>query len=203
MKYILVILSFLMLSFADENQLGLEKSPYLQQHKSDPVYWQGNYEDALKKAKIEDKPLFISIGYSTCHWCHVMHKESFLDPVVAKQINKNFISLKIDKEQYPQLDQKFQNIYYKLKGMRGGWPLNIFMTPRGEVFYITNYIPKKSRNGILGFTELLEYLSKVYKDKKLLRYQISALTANSNAPIKTRQWSKKKRVKKAKLFCFI
>ena len=175
MKKVLFILSFLMLSLADENQISSNDTPYLQQHKNDPVHWYSNYKDALKQAKEEDKPLFVSLGYSTCHWCHKMHTESFLNSEVAKQLNQNFISLKVDKESSPHLDQKYQNIFFKAKGVRGGWPLNIFLTPQGEVFYITNYIPRYSQDSVLGFDELLPYLVRVYNDKKRLQQQILKL----------------------------
>jgi len=137
------------------NALVNETSPYLQQHVHNPVNWYPWGEEAFEKAKKENKLIFLSIGYSTCHWCHVMEEESFTDETIAKLLNDSFVSIKVDKEEYPQLDKKYQKFYMDVHGKRGGWPLSIFLSPLGEVFHLATYIPPDSGYGSLGMMNIL------------------------------------------------
>ncbi|MCF6206477.1 MAG: DUF255 domain-containing protein [Sulfurovum sp.] len=141
------------------NALIHESSPYLRQHAHNPVNWYPWGKEALQKAKREKKLIFLSIGYSTCHWCHVMEKESFTDEAIAKLLNAHFVSIKVDREEYPQLDKKYQRIYMHLHGRRGGWPLSVFLSPEGEVVDIRTYIPKEEGYGSEGLMNLLPALA--------------------------------------------
>jgi len=145
MKYIKLLSFFTILLFMNTinaNDLKNEQSPYLLQHKDNPVAWHSWSAKTLNIAQKENKPIFLSIGYSTCHWCHVMEEESFEDNDVAKILNKNFINIKIDREEMPQIDEYYQNIYQIMNGRGGGWPLTIVMTPNKKVFFSATYIPK-------------------------------------------------------------
>ena len=136
------------------NRLVFEKSPYLLQHAANPVDWYPWGEEAFKKARKEDKPIFLSIGYSTCHWCHVMEHESFEDDEVAALMNEHFIAIKVDREERPDID----NIYMqacRAMGKRGGWPLTIMMTSDKVPFFSGTYFPKSGRFGREGMTELI------------------------------------------------
>lgn len=137
------------------NKLGFEKSPYLLQHAYNPVDWYPWGEEAFTKAKEENKPIFLSIGYSTCHWCHVMAHECFEDEEVATLLNKYFICIKVDKEERPDVDTIYMTICQATTG-HGGWPLTIFMTPDQKPFYAATYIPKTSRYGMAGLLDILE-----------------------------------------------
>ena len=145
------------------NRLANEKSPYLKQHESNPINWYPWGEEALNKAKEENKPLFISIGYSTCHWCHVMNKESFSDEEVAKVLNEHFIPIKVDREERPDIDKVYMSFSEALTG-QGGWPLNVFATPLGRPFYLATYIPKKSIENNLGIIELADKLNELWQN---------------------------------------
>ncbi|HKZ36763.1 MAG TPA: thioredoxin domain-containing protein, partial [Chryseolinea sp.] len=123
------------------NRLANASSPYLKEHADNPVDWYEWGPEALKKAKDENKPLIISIGYSSCHWCHVMERESFMDTAVARVMNQNFVSIKIDREERPDIDQIYMNAAQLLSG-NGGWPLNAFALPDGKPFYAATYFPK-------------------------------------------------------------
>src|SRR5437867_6427577 len=116
------------------NRLAREQSPYLLQHAHNPVDWYPWGDEAFEKARREDKPVFLSIGYSTCHWCHVMERESFEDPSVAALLNAHFVAVKVDREERPDVDRLYMTAMQAL-GMGGGWPLNVFLTPRLEPFY--------------------------------------------------------------------
>jgi uncharacterized protein YyaL (SSP411 family) len=153
--FLIVISSLLLAEHHYTNALIKEHSPYLQQHAHNPVNWYPWGEEAFKKAKEEHKLIFLSIGYSTCHWCHVMEEESFTDGTVAKLLNDDFISIKVDREQYPQIDKKYQKLYRDVYGKRGGWPLSIFMTAEKEVFFMGTYIPKEEGYGSKGLLSLL------------------------------------------------
>ena len=154
--FFLIVLSNLLLAEHHyTNALIKEHSPYLQQHAHNPVNWYPWGEEAFEKAKKEHKLIFLSIGYSTCHWCHVMEEESFTDVSVAKLLNDDFVSIKVDREQYPQIDKKYQKQYLTVKGKRGGWPLSIFMTADKEVFFMGTYIPKEEGYGSQGLLSLL------------------------------------------------
>ena len=135
------------------NRLSREKSPYLRQHASDPVDWYPWGKEAFEKARREDKPILLSIGYSSCHWCHVMHRESFSDPELASILNDTFVCIKVDREERPDLDDYFMEVCVRLTGS-GGWPLTIFLTPDGKPFFAATYIPKKSRPGVIGLKDL-------------------------------------------------
>jgi len=143
------------------NKLINEKSLYLLQHAYNPVDWYKWGEEAFEKALKEDKPVFLSIGYSTCHWCHVMAHESFSDTSVADILNKYFISIKLDREERPDIDQLYMGVCQVLTGS-GGWPLSIFMTPDKKPFYAGTYFPRTSRMGMPGFIDILNQLNKLW-----------------------------------------
>lgn len=147
---------------ARPNRLIHEKSPYLLQHVYNPVDWYPWGEEAFRRAKEDNKPIFLSIGYSTCHWCHVMAHESFENPEVAKLMNEVFISIKVDREERPDLDNIFMSVCQMMTGS-GGWPLTIIMTPDKNPFFATTYIPKKTRLGRVGLMELIPRLKKLWK----------------------------------------
>jgi uncharacterized protein len=147
------------------NRLINEKSPYLLQHAYNPVDWYPWGEEAFKKAKAENKPLFLSIGYSTCHWCHVMEKDSFEDEEVAALLNKHYVAVKIDREERPDLDQQFMAACQALTG-QGGWPLSVFLTPDLQPFYAGTFFPKVSRYGISGMMDILPRISEYWLKEK-------------------------------------
>jgi hypothetical protein len=157
------------------NELKKETSPYLLQHADNPVNWMIWGKKAFLKAKKEHKPIFLSIGYSTCHWCHVMEEESFINKKIAKILNRYFISVKVDREELPQVDALYQKIYKKYTGYVGGWPLSVFMTAQKEPFYITTYIPPKRRSYAEGMDTLLLRLHKIYSDKEELKKSIKVI----------------------------
>ena len=148
-----------------ENHLAKESSPYLLQHKNNPVDWYPWNAEALKKAKDEDKPIFLSIGYSACHWCHVMEHESFEDEAIAKMLNENFICIKVDREERPDIDQIYMNAVVAMRG-QGGWPLNVFLTPDQEFFFGGTYWPPKSRMGMPGFDKVLTGTLDAFKNRR-------------------------------------
>ncbi len=147
------------------NQLQNETSPYLLQHKDNPVNWYPWGDEAFQKAKEENKLIFLSIGYSTCHWCHVMAHESFEDEEVAKILNKDFISIKIDREQFPHIDGFYQKVYRVMNNRGGGWPLTIVMTADKEPFFSATYVPKYAGYGSRGLMEVLQEIASYDKDK--------------------------------------
>lgn len=151
----ILFLTSLYTAAQESNALIHEDSPYLQQHAHNPVQWYPWGEEAFAKAKKENKLIFLSIGYSTCHWCHVMEEESFTDEAVAHLLNESFISIKVDREAYPQIDKKYQKRYMSVHQKRGGWPLSVFMSPKKEVFFIGTYIPKIRSYGSKGLMKLL------------------------------------------------
>ena len=137
------------------NRLAAETSPYLQQHADNPVDWYPWSPQALQLARDQDKPILLSIGYSACHWCHVMAHESFEDPAVAAVMNRLFVNIKVDREERPDLDQIYQAAQQMLTGRTGGWPLTMFLTPTGTPFFGGTYFPKTPRYGLPGFPDLL------------------------------------------------
>lgn len=147
---------------ARTNRLIHEKSPYLLQHAYNPVDWYPWGEEAFRRAKEDNKPIFLSIGYSACHWCHVMAHESFENPEVARLMNEVFISIKVDREERPDLDNIFMSVCRMMTGS-GGWPLTIIVTPDKNPFFATTYIPKKTRLGRVGLMELIPRLKKLWK----------------------------------------
>lgn len=147
------------------NRLVTEKSPYLLQHANNPVNWFPWGSEAFEKAKNEDKPIFLSIGYSTCHWCHVMERESFEDPEVAELLNANFVCVKVDREQRPDIDSTYMRACQMMMGS-GGWPLNLFLTPELLPFFAATYIPRESRFGRIGIKELISNISGLWEKRK-------------------------------------
>ena len=144
------------------NHLIHEKSPYLLQHVHNPVDWYPWGEEAFARAGEEQKPVFLSIGYATCHWCHVMAHESFEDEGVARLLNRHFVAVKVDREERPDIDQIYMSVCQALTG-RGGWPLSLFLTPEGKPFFAGTYFPKNSRLGMSGFTELLTQIAALWE----------------------------------------
>lgn len=147
------------------NKLVNEKSPYLLQHAHNPVEWFPWCDEAFEKAKKEDKPIFLSIGYSTCHWCHVMEKESFEDEEVAKLMNEYFVSIKVDREERPDIDGIYMSVCQMITGS-GGWPLTIIMTPDQKPFFAGTYFPKHNRFGRIGMLELIPKLNDIWKNRR-------------------------------------
>lgn len=147
------------------NKLINEKSPYLLQHAHNPVNWYPWSDEAFDKAKTEDRPIFLSIGYSTCHWCHVMEKESFEDEEVAKLMNDAFVSIKVDREERPDIDGIYMSVCQIITGS-GGWPLTIVMTPDKKPFFTGTYFPKHNRFNRIGMLDLVPRLKEVWKTKK-------------------------------------
>jgi len=148
------------------NHLKNEHSPYLQQHADNPVDWYPWGEAAFAKARDEHKPIFLSIGYSACHWCHIMEQESFREQKTAKILNKYFISIKVDREERPDIDKHFQSVYQLMNGRPGGWPTSIFLTEDLKPFYSATYIPDEPKYGLMSFSSLLEVVTDRYKNDK-------------------------------------
>ena len=147
------------------NRLAAEQSPYLLQHKDNPVEWYAWGADAFEKARTEDKPIFLSIGYSTCHWCHVMEHESFEDGRIADVLNRHFVSIKVDREERPDVDRVYMTFVQATTGS-GGWPMSVWLTPALEPFYGGTYFPPTSRWGRPGFVEVLEELARVWREDR-------------------------------------
>jgi uncharacterized protein YyaL (SSP411 family) len=148
-----------------DNHLIGQKSPYLLQHAHNPVDWYPWGDEAFSKALNEDKPVFLSIGYSTCHWCHVMEKESFESPEVAEILNRSFISIKVDREERPDIDTVYMAVCQAMTGS-GGWPLTIMMTPDRKPFFATTYIPVESRFGMLGMLDVLPKIENLWQNSR-------------------------------------
>lgn len=144
------------------NQLASETSPYLLQHRDNPVDWYPWGEEALALAREQDKPILLSVGYSACHWCHVMAHESFEDADVAALMNRFFINIKVDREERPDIDQIYQTALYMLTQRNGGWPLTLFLTPEQKPFFGGTYYPKTPRHGLPGFLDLLPRVAEAY-----------------------------------------
>jgi hypothetical protein len=147
------------------NRLINEKSPYLLQHADNPVDWYPWCSEAFERAKVEDKPIFLSIGYSTCHWCHVMERESFQDKEVASLMNETFICIKVDREERPDIDSIYMKVCQMMTG-RGGWPLTIIMTPDKKPFFAGTYIPKESRFGMIGMLDLIPRIKELWENNR-------------------------------------
>ncbi len=158
------------------NRLQQQTSPYLLQHAGNPVNWQPWDEQALNQSKQEDKPILLSIGYSACHWCHVMEAESFENPQIAEVMNDNFICIKVDREERPDLDKIYQLAHQMLTQRSGGWPLTVALTPNGHApFFAGTYFPPESRHNMPGFGDLLKKIALHYTDNKsqLSEYHVS------------------------------
>ncbi len=147
------------------NRLAQEQSPYLLQHRDNPVDWYPWGEEAFARARSEDKPIFLSIGYSTCHWCHVMEHESFETQPVADALNREFVSIKVDREERPDVDDIYMRAVQMMTGS-GGWPLSLFLTPDGRPFYGGTYFPPTSRWGRPGFVTILEAIANAWKTRR-------------------------------------
>ncbi len=148
------------------NRLIHETSPYLQQHAGNPVDWYAWGEEALQAAREQDKPILLSVGYSACHWCHVMAHESFEDAEVAALMNRHFINIKVDREERPDLDQIYQLAQQMISQRSGGWPLTMFLTPAQEPFFGGTYFPKTPRYGLPGFADLLQRVAQFYRAER-------------------------------------
>ena len=148
------------------NRLKGEKSPYLLQHAENPVDWYPWGEEAFERARELGRPVFLSIGYSTCHWCHVMERESFEDAEVAGLMNETFVSIKVDREERPDIDNIYMTVCHVISRKSCGWPLNIVMTPEGEPFFAGTYIPKENRYGRVGMKELVPAIKDLWENKK-------------------------------------
>ena len=159
-----------------ENALSHETSPYLLQHKDNPVHWRPWGPEAFAAAKAENKPILLSIGYAACHWCHVMAHESFENPAIARLMNELFISIKVDREERPDIDTIYQHAL-ALLGEQGGWPLTMFLTPEREPFWGGTYFPPEPRWGRPGFPQVLEALARAYReDRDAVAKNTAALT---------------------------
>ena len=150
---------------AKTNRLAHEKSPYLQQHATNPVDWYPWGEEAFAKAQAEDKPIFLSVGYSTCHWCHVMAHESFENEAIAAYLNEHFVSVKVDREERPDVDAVYMAVVQGLTG-RGGWPMTVFLTPDRKPFFGGTYFPPEDRQGMVGFRTLLEQVQTAWTTQR-------------------------------------
>jgi len=147
------------------NRLIDETSPYLQQHANNPVEWYPWGPEALERAAKEDKPIFLSIGYAACHWCHVMERESFEDPEVAAVMNRLFVCIKVDREERPDLDAIYMQAVVAVSGS-GGWPMSVFLTPDLKPFYGGTYFPPEDRGGLPSFRRVLESTEGAYRKRK-------------------------------------
>jgi len=147
------------------NRLAKEKSPYLLQHAHNPVNWYPWGEEAFDQAKAENKPIFLSVGYSTCHWCHVMERESFEDEEVAKLLNREYVAIKVDREERPDVDHVYMTVCQAMTG-QGGWPLTVIMTPDKKPFYAGTYFPKRSKYGRYGLMDVLEGLAVKWREDR-------------------------------------
>ena len=147
------------------NRLAQETSPYLLQHAENPVDWFPWGPEALDKARREDKPVFLSIGYSACHWCHVMERESFENEEIAKTLNENFVSIKVDREERPDIDSIYMQAVQLMTG-HGGWPMSVFLTPEGGPFYAGTYFPPDDRHGMPGFKRVLAHVAEAYRSRR-------------------------------------
>lgn len=167
-----------------QNHLKTETSPYLLQHKNNPVDWYPWHEEAFEKASSEDKPIFLSIGYSTCHWCHVMAEESFENEDIAEILNRGFVSVKVDREERPDIDSIYMNACHIMNG-NGGWPLTVIMTPDKKPFFSGTYLPPYSKYGRTGLSELLLRTEQLWNtDRSDLLKLSDAITSYVNSPRK-------------------
>ena len=175
------------------NHLASEKSPYLLQHKDNPVDWYPWCAEAFQKAKESDKPIFLSIGYSTCHWCHVMAHESFEDPEVAEALNRDYICIKVDREERPDIDAVYMQVCQALTGL-GGWPLTIVMTADQNPFFAGTYFPKGSHLGGIGLLSLLDAITDQWKNNRSALFdaseEVTALLQKSAGPSNNSEPSK-------------
>src|SRR3954464_9479501 len=147
------------------NALADETSPYLRQHAENPVAWLPWGEEALRRAREEDKPMLVSIGYAACHWCHVMERESFEDAGVAELMNERFVCIKVDREERPDVDAIYMDAVQAMTG-QGGWPLNAFLTPDGVPFYAGTYFPPDPRHGLPAWRNVVDAIADAWRDQR-------------------------------------
>ena len=145
------------------NQLAHEISPYLLQHAANPVDWQPWGPESLGRAAAEQKPIFLSVGYSACHWCHVMAHESFEDPAIAELLNRDFISIKVDREERPDIDQVYMEAVQAMTG-QGGWPMSVFLTPDQKPFFGGTYWPRRAAGVCAGFGDVVSAVAAAWRD---------------------------------------
>ncbi|HSH40197.1 MAG TPA: thioredoxin domain-containing protein, partial [Chthoniobacterales bacterium] len=172
------------------NRLADEKSPYLLQHASNPVDWLPWGKEAFEKARREDKPIFLSIGYSTCHWCHVMAHESFEDEATAEIMNREFVNIKVDREERPDVDRVYMTFVQATTG-HGGWPMSVWLTPDLKPFVGGTYFPPEDRYGHPGFKRVLQRIANAWKqDRENIAKQgariVEALSESANAQAQAR-----------------
>src|SRR3954465_4287109 len=160
------------------NRLAQETSPYLLQHKDNPVDWRPWGPEALERAAGEDKPILLSIGYSACHWCHVMERESFEDEETARLINESFVPIKVDREERPDIDDIYMEAVQGMTG-QGGWPLTVFLDPEGVPFYGGTYFPSEPRQGMPSFRQVLEATAGAYRNQRECRREASVRIRDS------------------------
>ncbi len=147
------------------NRLGAETSPYLLQHAENPVDWYPWGAEALERAREEDRPILLSVGYSACHWCHVMAHESFESPATAALMNEHFVNVKVDREERPDVDALYMDATVSMTG-QGGWPMTVFLTPAGEPFYAGTYFPPEPRHGMPSFPQLLLAVAEAWRTQR-------------------------------------
>ena len=147
------------------NRLADETSPYLRQHADNPVDWYPWGDEAFERARTEDRPVLLSVGYSACHWCHVMAHESFEDEATAALMNDRFVSVKVDREERPDVDAIYMDAVQAMTG-QGGWPMTVFLMPDGRPFFGGTYFPKVGRGGMLSFTDLLSRIDEVWRTRR-------------------------------------
>src|SRR6187431_2848699 len=147
------------------NRLASEQSPYLLQHQDNPVHWYPWGEEAFARARAEDKPIFLSIGYSTCHWCHVMEHESFESMQVAEVLNRHFVPIKVDREERPDVDRVYMTFVQATTGS-GGWPMSVWLTPSLQPFYGGTYFPPASKWGRPGFIDILKEIARAWEEDR-------------------------------------
>ena len=147
------------------NRLANETSPYLLQHAHNPVDWYPWGPEALARARDENKPIFLSIGYAACHWCHVMERESFEDAATAEDLNRDFVAVKVDREERPDLDQVYMAAVQAMTG-QGGWPMSVFLTPDGRPFYGGTYFPPQPAHGMPAFRQVLAGVARAWRERR-------------------------------------
>ena len=151
--------------FGQMNRLAAETSPYLLQHADNPVDWYPWGEEALARARAEDRPILLSVGYAACHWCHVMEHESFEDEATAALMNEHFVPVKVDREERPDVDSVYMDAVVSLTG-HGGWPMTVFLTPEGEPFFGGTYFPPEPRHGLASFSEVLRAVADAWRERR-------------------------------------
>lgn len=156
------------------NRLAKEKSPYLLQHAHNPVDWYPWSEEAIQAARAADKPIFLSIGYATCHWCHVMEKESFEDPKIAELMNRAFINIKVDREEMPHIDSLYMEFAQSMMSGTAGWPLNLILTPSLQPFFAATYLPPTAKHGLMGLDEVVSRIQEVWQGEEKERIEEQA-----------------------------